>query len=118
MRLHDGGIVRRPYRPKGGAMAVKLHRCSVMWIRGPHPCWRVQKALQEAGIDHEVVEHPPRRGKRDEIAARTGQRKLPVIEFEDGTLLREDSSDMVARIHAGNLKVPPPEELTPSPLDG
>ena len=28
-------------------MAVKLHRCSVMWAKfDGHPCWRVQKALE------------------------------------------------------------------------
>jgi hypothetical protein len=84
-------------------MAVKLHRCSIMWIRGPHPCWRVQKALQDAGIDHEVVQHPPRRGKREGLEAKSGQRKLPVIEFEDGTMLREESKDLAARIRAGQL---------------
>ena len=34
-------------------MAVKLHRCSTKWKVGP--CWRVQKALDEQGIDYEVV---------------------------------------------------------------
>ena len=37
-------------------MAVKLHRCKNVWVKlGGHPCWRVQKALDEAGIDYEVV---------------------------------------------------------------
>ena len=31
-------------------MAVKLHRCSTKWKVGP--CWRVQKALDEQGIDY------------------------------------------------------------------
>ena len=26
-------------------MAIKLHRCGAMWMKGPHPCWKVQKAL-------------------------------------------------------------------------
>jgi hypothetical protein len=88
-------------------MAVKLHRCSVMWARGPHPCWRVQHALDEAGIPYEVVKHPAfPRGRRNELEAKSGQRKLPVIEFEDGTTLREESSDLVARIQAGELAPP------------
>ena len=87
-------------------MAVKLHRCSITWIRGPHPCWRVQKALDEAGVDYEVVQHPPRRGKRDALEAKSGQRKLPVIELEDGTTLREESKDLAARIRAGQLSGP------------
>jgi glutaredoxin len=84
-------------------MAVKLHRCTVTWFRGPHPCWRVQKALDEAGVEYEVVQHPPRRGKREALEAKSGQRKLPVIEFEDGTTLREESKDMAARVRAGKL---------------
>lgn len=88
-------------------MAVKLHRCSITWIRGPHPCWRVQKALDDAGIPYELVKHPAfPRGRRDELAAKTGQRALPAIEFEDGTTLREESKDLAARIRAGQLSGP------------
>ena len=45
------------------AMAVKLHRCGNMWIKlDGHPCWRVQKALDEAGVEYEVVKESwPRR---------------------------------------------------------
>ena len=25
-------------------MAIKLHRCKNLWVKGPHPCWNVQKA--------------------------------------------------------------------------
>jgi len=33
-------------------MAVKLHRCSLMFVKiDAHPCWRVQKALDEQGIE-------------------------------------------------------------------
>jgi hypothetical protein len=53
-----------------------------------------------------VVQHPPRRGKRDALEAKSGQRKLPVIEFEDGTTLREESKDLTARIRAGQLSGP------------
>ena len=31
-------------------MAIKLHRCNATIIKGGHPCWRAQKALDEAGI--------------------------------------------------------------------
>jgi glutathione S-transferase len=68
----------------------------------------VQKALDEAEIPYELVQHPPRRGKRDTLEGKSGQRKLPVIEFEDGTTLREESKDMVARIKAGKLAPPSP----------
>ena len=31
-------------------MAITLHRCSNEWVKlSGHPCWRVQKALDEAG---------------------------------------------------------------------
>ena len=85
-------------------MAVKLHRCSSTWAKvGGHPCWRVQKALDEQGIEYEVVLGPVRRGKRDQLEQLSGQRKCPVIEFEDGTIYREESKDMAARIKAGKL---------------
>ena len=85
-------------------MAIKLHRCSNMWVKlGAHPCWKVQKALDEQGIEYEVVKGPLRSSKRDEIERLSGQRKYPVIEFEDGTAYREESTDMAARIRSGDL---------------
>ena len=40
-------------------MAVKLHRCSNVWVKlSGHPCWKVQKALDEQGIDYELVKGP------------------------------------------------------------
>ena len=65
-------------------LAVKLHRCSVMWAKmNGHPCWKVQKALDEAGVDYEVVKGPLRRGRRTEVERVSGQTKFPAIEFED-----------------------------------
>ena len=85
-------------------MAVKLHRCSTMWVKiDAHPCWRVQKALDEQGIEYEVVKGPLRPGKRDELDQLSGQRKYPVIEFEDGRTYRDESADMARRIKDGNL---------------
>ena len=86
------------------AMAVKLHRCSLQWFKmDAHPCWRVQKALDEKGIEYEVVHGPLRPGKRDELERVSGQRKYPTIEFEDGSAYRAESKDMAARIRAGEL---------------
>jgi glutathione S-transferase len=86
------------------SMAIRLHRCSNLWVKlDAHPCWRVQKALDEADVPYEVVEGPLRRGKRDEIERLSGQRKYPVIEFEDGSVYREESEDMAAAIAAGRL---------------
>jgi hypothetical protein len=85
-------------------MAVKLHRCPNVFVKlDPHPCWKVQKALDEAGIEYEIVKGPLRSGKRDELEALSGQRKYPVIEFEDGSVYREESKDMAATIRAGQL---------------
>ena len=85
-------------------MAVKLHRCNNLWVKlGAHPCWRVQKALDEQGIDYEIVKGPLLKGKRDELESLSGQRKYPVIEFEDGRVYREESKDMAARIRSGGL---------------
>ena len=85
-------------------MAVKLHRCSLTWFKlDMHPCWRVQKALDEQGVEYEVATGPVRPGKRDELEQLSGQRKYPVIEFEDGHIYREESADMAERISTGRL---------------
>lgn len=85
-------------------MAIKLHRCSSTWAKiNAHPCWKVQKALDEQGIEYEVVKGPLRPGKRDDLERLSGQRKYPTIEFEDGRVYREESADMAARIRAGKL---------------
>jgi glutathione S-transferase len=85
-------------------MAVKLHRCPTMWVKlEGHPCWKVQKALDDQGIDYELVKGPLRRGKRDDLERISGQRKYPAIEFEDGSAYRADSGEMAARIREGKL---------------
>ena len=85
-------------------MAVKLHRCSLGWFKlDAHPCWKVQKALDEEGIEYEVVVGPLRPGKREDVKRISGQNKYPTIEFEDGRAYREESKDMAAKIRAGQL---------------
>jgi glutaredoxin len=89
-------------------MAVKLHRCSAHWVKlKVHPCWIVEKALDEQGVEYELVAGPLRTGKRDALEQLSGQRKYPVIEFDDGRIYREESVDMVARIKAGKLQDAP-----------
>jgi len=84
-------------------VAIKLHRCPNIWVKLPgHPCWRVQKALDEQGIDYEIAKEPWR-GERSATVTKTGQRKFPWIEFEDGSIYREESQDMAATIKAGKL---------------
>jgi hypothetical protein len=86
-------------------MAIKLHRCKNVWAKLPgHPCWKVQKALDEQGTRYEVVKEPWPGGDRAETVQRTGQKKYPWIEFEDGSVYREESKDMVETIKAGGLE--------------
>jgi hypothetical protein len=91
--LRGLGIVAR--------ITVKLHRCSTRWKFGP--CWRVQKALDEQGIAYDVVKGPARPGKWADLQRLSGQKLYPVIEFENGSIYREESKDMAATIRAGKL---------------
>ena len=86
-------------------MPVKLHRCPALWAKfGGHPCWKVQKALDDQGIAYEVVKGSwPSRSKRTELIAGTGQNAYPAIEFEDGSWYREQSKDMEQTISDGRL---------------
>ena len=85
-------------------MAIKLHRCPNEWVKlSGHPCWKVQKALDEQGIEYELVKGPVRPGKRDELERLSGQRAYPVIEFENGSAYRDESNEMAERIGAGRL---------------
>ncbi len=59
-----------------------------------HPCSRVQKAMRAKGIEYDKViagQGSPlpflRKGSRDELAAATGDRKLPTLKLVDGTVL-------------------------------
>jgi glutathione S-transferase len=84
-------------------MAVKLHRCPTLWLKGPHPCWKVQKALNEQGVEYEVVRGPLLRRRRTDYVALTGKKLYPAIELEDGRVLTEESKDLAARIREGRL---------------
>jgi glutathione S-transferase len=83
-------------------MAIKLHRCKNIWVKGPHPCWKVQRALDEVGINYEIVKEKYF-GPREETVSRTGQKRFPWIEFEDGSVYREESKEMAQRINEGKL---------------
>ena len=84
---------------------VKLHRCPFTFLKTDlDSCWKVQRALEEQGIEYEVVKEPGLpRSRRTGVERLSGQRMLPVIEFEDGTAYREESSDMAATIRGGKL---------------
>lgn len=86
-------------------MAVRLHRCPVMWPNTDrHPCFRVQNALDDAGVEYEIVRVAwPGKRRRHEVIEHTGQAHVPAIELEDGTWWREESAEMARAIRAGRL---------------
>jgi hypothetical protein len=103
-----------PVPPLEDAVAITLHRCSTEWLKiGPHPCWKVQKALDDMGIEYVLATGPVRRGKRDDLERLSGQRIYPVIEFEDGEIYRAESKEMEARIRSGQLLQAAPGGVSP-----
>jgi len=84
-------------------MAIKLHVCSLTWIKFAHACHRVRAALDDQGIPYELVKGPLSRAKRENMERLSGQKLYPVLEFEDGSVYREESRDMAATIRAGRL---------------
>jgi glutathione S-transferase len=84
---------------------VKLHRCPFTFFHTDlDSCWKVQRALDDQGIEYEVIKEPSLpRSRRKDVERLSGQRLLPVIEFEDGSAYRAESSDMAATIRAGKL---------------
>jgi glutathione S-transferase len=86
------------------APKVKLHRCSYTFLHTERDaCWRVQRALEEQGVEYEVVKHGFGKGKRPKIEALSGQSKLPVLEVQGGEVYREESKEMAERIRAGHF---------------
>jgi glutathione S-transferase len=85
-------------------MPMRLHRCPLMFIKTPgHGCWQAQKALDETGTEYELVKAPLRRPKREEVIRLTGQQMVPIIEFEDGTAIREEGKVLAEKIRAGQI---------------
>jgi hypothetical protein len=87
-------------------VAVRFHRCSSLWAKSQgHPCWRVQTALDEAGIEYEIVKEVPLlRRRRKAVIAGTGGSKLPAIERVDGSWYRKESKEMAREIREGLFK--------------
>lgn len=85
---------------------VKLHRCPFTFLKHESidSCYKVQKALDEQGVSYEIVKQwgfP--RDRRKDVIELSGQKMLPVIEFDDGSAYREESADMAKTIRAGRL---------------
>lgn len=88
---------------------VKLHRCSYTFLHvNADACWRLQKALDDAGIDYETVTHGFGKSEksRADVVALSGQKDLPVLELSDGTIYREQTDDMIAKLRAEDLPGP------------
>jgi hypothetical protein len=66
----------------------------------------VHKSLDEAGINYEIVKEKWF-GPREETVRRTGQKRFPWVEFEDGSVYREESKDMAQRVRDGKLMEAP-----------
>ena len=98
------GLRGRRYRL---LVSVKLLRCAGQWVKiGTHPCWKIEKALIDIGIEYETVAGPAmpwQRDKRSELIEKTGASRYPAIEFEDGSVYREESKEMEETIRAGRL---------------
>jgi len=84
-------------------MAIKVHTCPNTWIHGGHPCWKVLKAVQDSGMPYEQVKEPLLRARRTNVKEHTGQNRLPALELEDGSWVREESKDLISRIEAGEF---------------
>lgn len=84
---------------------VKLHRCPFTFVHNNlDHCWKVQKALEDEGIEYDVITEPVYpRGRRKDVIRLSGQHMLPVIEFEDGSAYRAESTEMTETISAGRL---------------
>jgi glutathione S-transferase len=83
---------------------VKLHRCSWTFLHTDmDACWKLQRALVDQGVEFEIVKHGYGKGARPAVEQLSGQRWLPVIEFDDGSAYRAETDAMVARVRAGEL---------------
>lgn len=88
---------------------VKLHRCSYTFLHvKADACWRLQKALDDEGVDYEVVTHGFGKSEKSRVGvvALSGQKLVPVLELSDGTIYREETDEMVAKLRAGELPGP------------
>ncbi len=61
------------------------------------------EGVERAGDRLRGREGPARPGKRADLQRLSGQKLYPVIEFENGSIYREESRDMAATIRAGKL---------------
>lgn len=88
---------------------IKLHRCSYTFLHvNADACWRLQKALDQQGVEYDVVKHGfgKSENSRAEVVELSGQKFVPVLELGDGSIYREETDDMIAKLKAGALPGP------------
>ena len=88
---------------------VKLHRCSYTFLHvKADACWRMQQALDEQGVDYEIVKHGYGKSEksRSDVVELSGQKLVPVLELADGSVYREETDDMIAKLKSGDLPGP------------
>jgi glutathione S-transferase len=92
----------------GGLTTMKLYRCKTPTDR-LCACGRVARALSEAGLEYETVRVPlsAKPGSRQDVMRLTGQPKVPVVVFDDGSAMH-DSARIVAHLRAGGSGPPDP----------
>ena len=73
-----------------------LYRCRTPtnWLC---PCGRVARELRAAGLDYDEERVPWRKDDRDEVDEVSGQRIVPVVEFDGGDVIC-DSKRIVEHI--------------------
>ncbi len=85
---------------------IKLHRCSYTFLHvNADACWRLQRTLDEQGVEYEIVKHGYGKSEksRADVVKLSGQKYLPVLELPDGSVHREETDDMVAKVKSGEL---------------
>ena len=58
-------------------------------------CAKVERELNELGVDFETIEVPPDHADRDMVEALTGRTQVPVIVDEDHGVSGMDESDRI-----------------------
>jgi glutaredoxin 3 len=58
----------------------------------------VRERLTELGVDYVTRQVEPSQGDRDKLEEISGQRSIPVVVLEDGTVLAGETEDIVAEL--------------------
>jgi hypothetical protein len=85
-------------------LAIKLHRCPNEWVKfGGHPSWKAQRALDDRGIEYEMIKGPLRRGQRDDLERLSASGSSPSSSSTTARFTARSRAAMAARIKEGKL---------------